>query len=308
MHDSNLDVVTGAFGYTGRYITERLLSLGRRVRTLTGHPERANPFGDRVSVAPYDFEDPGRLAEHLKGATTLYNTYWVRFPYGDVTFERAVGDTETLLGAAAEAGVGRIVHVSITNPSEDSPLPYFRGKAKIERAIRESACSYAIVRPTVIFGKEDILINNIAWMLRRFPVFGIPGSGAYRVRPVAVEDVADLCVQAGGREENEVMNAVGPETFTFEELVRLIARTIGTRARIVHVPPSFALSASRLIGYLARDVVVTKDELEGLMANLVVTDGPSTGQRRLSDWLTANAARVGATYASEVSRHYVAGR
>ena len=308
MHDSNLDVVTGAFGYTGRYITERLLSLGRTVRTLTGHPERANPFGDRVSVAPYDFEDPGRLAEHLKGATTLYNTYWVRFPYGDVTFERAVGDTETLLKAAAEAGVGRIVHVSITNPSEDSPFPYFRGKAKIERAIRGSACSYAIVRPTVIFGKEDILINNIAWMLRRFPVFGIPGSGAYRVRPVAVEDVADLCVQAGGREENEVMNAVGPETFTFEELVRLIARTIGSRTRIVHAPPPFALGVSRLIGYLARDVVVTKDELEGLMANLVVTDGPSTGQRRLSDWLTENAARVGATYASEVSRHYVAGR
>ena len=308
MRESGLDVVTGAFGYTGRYITERLLSQGRTVRTLTGHPERANPFGDRVSVAPFDFEDPARLAEHLMGATTLYNTYWIRFPRADVTFERAVANTETLLAAAAQAGVERIVHVSITNPSEESPFPYFRGKARLERVLRGSALSHAIVRPTVIFGREDILINNIAWILRRFPVFGVPGSGAYRVRPIAVEDMADLCVQAGARRENEVIDAVGPETFPFDELVRLIARTIGRRARIVHVPPTIALGASRLIGYVTRDVVATKDELEGLMANLVVTDGPETGHRRLSDWLTENAAQVGTTYHSEVSRHYDQGR
>ena len=304
MRGPGLDVVTGAFGYTGRYITERLLSQGRTVRTLTGHPERANPFGDRVSVAPFDFEEPGRLAEHLMGATTLYNTYWIRFPRADVTFERAVANTETLLAAAAQAGVERIVHVSITNPSEESPFPYFRGKARLERVLRGSALSHAIVRPTVIFGREDILINNIAWILRRFPVFGVPGSGAYRVRPIAVEDMADLCVQAGARRENEVIDAVGPETFPFDELVRLIARTIGRRARIVHVPPTIALGASRLIGYVTRDVVATRDELEGLMANLVVTDGPETGHRRLSDWLTENAAQVGTTYHSEVSRHY----
>ncbi len=305
MEHGHLDVVTGAFGYRGRSITERLLSMGRTVRTLTGHPDRPNPFGDRVSVASYDFEDPGRLAAHLRDATTLYNTYWVRFPHGDVTFERAALNTETLIGAAVQAGVRRIVHVSITNPSEDSPLPYFRGKARLERSIRESGLSRAIIRPTVIFGREDILINNIAYLLRRLPVFGVPGSGTYRVRPVSVEDVAELCVQAGQRHKSEVIDAVGPETFTFEELVRLIARSIGSKARIVHMPPAMALGASRLLGYLVKDVVVTKDELAGLMGNLVVTDGPPTGQRRLSDWLTENAARVGAAYASEVSRHYV---
>ncbi|MDP9223026.1 MAG: NAD(P)H-binding protein [Actinomycetota bacterium] len=304
MEHGDLDVVTGAFGYTGRYIAERLLSMGRTVRTLTGHPDRPNPFGDRVSVASYDFEDRDRLAAHLRGATTLYNTYWVRFPHGDVTFERAVLNTETLIGAAVQAGVRRIVHVSITNPSEDSPFSYFRGKAGLERSIRHSGLSCAIIRPTVIFGREDILINNIAYLLRRLPVFGVPGSGTYRVRPVSVEDVAALCVQAGQRDKSEVIDAVGPETFTFEELVRLIAKSIGSKARIVHVPPAMALGASRILGYLVKDVVVTRDELDGLMGNLVVTDGPPTGQRRLSDWLTENAARVGVTYASEVSRHY----
>src|SRR6266702_3983347 len=300
----DLDVVTGAFGYKGRYITERLLSMGRSARTLTGHPDRPNPFGDRVSAFPFDFEDREKLAEHLGGARTLYNTYWVRFPQGDVTFDGAVRNTEALVGAADDAGVKRIVHLSITNPTEDSPYPYFRGKFRIERTIRESSLSHAIVRPTVIFGKEDILINNVAYLLRRFPVFAIPGSGTYRVRPVFVEDVAELCVRAGQRDENEVMDAVGPETFTFEKLVRVIAQKIGRRARIVHVPPPAALAASRLIGYLVRDVVLTKDELEGLMAGLVATEGPPTGERRLSEWLTENAASVGARYGSEVARHY----
>ncbi len=304
MGERDLDVVTGAFGYTGRYITESLLSNGRRVRTLTGHPNRPNPFGDRIEVARLEFGDRARLGKSLDGADTLYNTYWIRFPYRGMTFETAVRNTETLIGAAADAGVRRIVHVSITNPSDDSPFPYFRGKARLERTIRESGLSHAIVRPTVIFGSEDILINNIAYVLRRFPVFGIPGSGDYRVRPVSVEDVADICVRAGQREEDEIIDAVGPETFTFEELVRLIAETVASRARIIHVPPSGALAASGLIGLVVRDVLVTKDELEGLMANLVVTDGPATGHRRLTDWLAQNAATVGRTYASEVSRHY----
>jgi uncharacterized protein YbjT (DUF2867 family) len=299
-----VDVVTGAFGYTGRYIAARLLESGKSVRTLTGHPNRPNPFGDRVDVAAFDFENRRKLAGHLRGATTLYNTYWVRFPRGDVTFERAVANSDTLIHAATDAGVRRIVHVSITNPSEDSPFAYFRGKARVERMIRDSGLGYGIVRPTVIFGREDILINNIAYILRRVPIFGIPGSGSYRVRPVSVEDVADICVRSGLAESDEAIDAVGPETFTFEELVRLIAQTIGSRTLFVHVPPAAALTAAAVIGRMVGDVMVTRDELEGLMAELVTTEGPKTGVRGLTEWLAQNAAVVGTRYASEVSRHY----
>jgi NADH dehydrogenase len=302
--DGPFDVVTGAFGYTGRYITGRLLESGRSVRTLTGHPNRPNPFGDRVDVAPFDFADRRKLAGHLRGAATLFNTYWVRFPRGDVTFERAVANSETLIQAAKDADLDRIVHVSITNPSKDSPYAYFRGKARVEQMIRESGIAYSIVRPTVVFGREDILINNIAYVLRRVPVFGIPGSGSYRLRPVSVEDVADICARSGRAETDEVVDAVGPETFTFEELVRLIARTIGAHRPFVHLPPVVALTAATVIGRVVGDVVVTRDELDGLMAELVTTDGPATGTRRLSEWLVQNADVVGRRYASEVSRHY----
>jgi NADH dehydrogenase len=232
--------ITGAFSYTGKYATRLLLDRGYGVRTLTYHPDRQNPFGDRVQVFPYRFEDPDRLSQSLRGASTLINTYWVRFPRGRSTFERAVQNTRTLITAAKNAGVKRIVHVSIANPSAESPLGYYRGKAIVEQAVIDSGLSYTILRPTVIFGMEDILINNIAWFVRHFPVFGIPGNGGYRIRPIYVEDMARLIVDSVGQSGNSVLNATGPETFTFEELVRLIARQVGGSVRLVHMPMTLA--------------------------------------------------------------------
>lgn len=304
MESSELNVVTGAFSYTGKYITRRLLDFGKSVRTLTGHPGRPNPFGERVSVAAYDFENPEKLTENLRGATTLINTYWARFSHGATTFERAVQNSRILFSAAQRAGVQRIVHVSITNPTKDSSLPYFRGKAQLEKAVRESGLSYAILRPAVIFGPEDILINNIAWFLRKFPVFGVPGRGDYGLQPIFVEDMADLVVDAAGRSENFVADAVGPEVFGFEELVRLTARTIGKKTRIIHLPPAAVWVSCWLAGHVLGDVVLTWEEIQGLMANLLVSKSSPTGTTKLSEWLKKNEACVGAKYASELARHY----
>lgn len=301
---AELSVVTGAFGYTGRYIATRLLARGERVRTLTHHPERPNPFDGALEVEPYSFEDPARLTRTLGGATTLYNTYWVRFPRGEVTFERAVEHSRRLFRAAREAGVRRVVHISITHASSSSPLPYFRGKGLVEEALLASGLSYAILRPTVIFGQEDILINNIAWLLRRFPVFALAGSGSCRLQPVYVEDVARLAVLVGDEEDDRVLDAVGPETFTFEALVRLLARVVHSRAVLVRAPPSLTLRLSGWLGRLLGDVLLTGEELEGLMAGLLVSDGPPTGTTRLSRWLEEHAGSVGRRYASELARHY----
>lgn len=297
-------VVTGAFGYTGKYITQRLLSLGKKVRTITGHPNRPNPFGDKVSISPFNFDNPAELVKSLRGAVTLYNTYWVRFSYKQVTFDKAVENTKTLMKAAEEAGVRRMVHVSITNASESSPFPYFRGKGILEKAICQSGMSYAIIRPTVLFGHEDILINNIAWLLRRFPLFAILGSGNYKLQPVFVEDVAELAVKAGQYEENMIMDAVGPEIYAFHDMIQLITEKIHSKAKILYLRPELALFFSRLVGYLVNDVILTRDEVYGLMSNLLVSVNPPTGRTRLSDWLADNAERIGVTYASELGRHY----
>ncbi len=298
--DGALNIVTGAFGFTGRYIAEKLLTMGERVRTLTNHPRARMPF----EAAPLDFQDPQGLASSMAGATVLYNTYWVRFAYGDVGNAKAVENTRRLIRAAEEAGVKRIVHVSITNPSRDSSLPYFEGKAEVEDAIRSSSLAYAILRPAVVFGKEDILINNIAWFLRRFPFFAIPGKGDYKLQPIFVEDLADLAVAAGHGTENVVMDAVGPEIYQYDDLVQLIRESVRSRSRIVRISPAVVCAASRVLGWLVHDVVLTKDEVSGLMANLLVSKEAPTGKTSLRSWLRENAQTIGTNYASELARHY----
>jgi uncharacterized protein YbjT (DUF2867 family) len=297
-------VITGAFSYTGKYVTRILLARGHRIRTLTFHPGRPNPFGEQVSVFPYNFDRPHELQRSLSGASTLINTYWVRFPRGATTFETAVRNSGILICAAQDAGVQRIVHVSIANPSLDSPLQYYRGKAQVEQAVRNSLMSYAILRPTVIFGAEDILINNIAWFVRHLPVFGIPGDGAYGIRPIYVEDMAQLLADAAETNGNSVVDAVGPETFSFEELVRMIAREVRSSCRVVHMPAWLAYAGTLLTGWMVRDVVLTWQEYLGLMGNLLASQAPAAGPTRLSEWLAANRESVGRKYASEVRRHF----
>jgi len=297
-------VITGAFSYTGKYTTRLLLDRGYQIRTLTYHPDRENPFGERVKVFRYDFDQPARLTQTLCGASTLVNTYWVRFSHGESTFEKAVQNTRTLIAAAKDAGVKRLLHVSIARPSLDSPLGYYRGKAELEQAVIDSGLSYAILRPTVIFGREDILINNIAWFVRRFPVFGIPGDGSYGIRPLYVEDMAQLIAEAAEEKTNTVRDAVGPETFRFEELVKLIAARVGRSVRLIHLPMPLAYVVTLTTGWAVRDVVLTWEEYKGLVGNLLAPEGPPTGKTRLSQWLAENSEYVGRRYASEVARHY----
>jgi len=302
MAAQELHVVTGAFGYSGRYITARLLQAGYRVRTLTNSPERANPFGSAVEVRCFDFYEPAKLTESLRGAAVLYNTYWVRFTHGDFSHAAAVENTLKLFAAAKSAGVGRVIHTSITNPSEASPLPYFAGKARLERALIGSGLSHAILPPAALFGTEDILINNIAWCLWRFPFFSVFGDGKYRLQPIYVDDFAQLAVAEGHSTQNKIINAIGPETFTYRELVERIGEVIGKPRPVISLPPPLAYFCGWLIGQFMGDVTVTRDEVAGLMQDLLYTDSPPAGQTRFTDWAKQHAGTLGIHYASELAR------
>jgi len=296
--------VTGAFSYLGKYITRKLLAKGDAVITLTGHPDRAHMFDGSVKAYPFNFDRPQDQIESLRGVDVLYNTYWVRFDKGSTTQPGAVESVKTLIKSAAEAGVKRIVHISITNPSLQSHLPYFLGKAQMEQAVLESGMSYAILRPTVLFGKEDVLINNMAWLLRRFPFMPVMGQGDYRLQPVYVDDLAALAVEWGSRSDNVVIDAVGPEVFSFADLVRKITETVGKPARLVPMNPSLALGLSQIVSLFTRDVILTRHEVEGLMADLLVSSQPPTCPTKLSEWLSENGNTVGVEYASELKKHF----
>lgn len=297
-----IQAVTGAFGYSGKYITKRLLDKGQKVITLTNSLDRPNPFGSEVRAYPFNFDKPVELAESLAGVSVLYNTYWVRFNHNTFTHADAVRNTITMFNAAKEAGVKRIIHVSITNPSESSHLEYFSGKGRIERVLVELGVSYAILRPAVLFGKEDILINNIAWALRTLPVFGVFGDGQYRLQPIYVDDLAALAVEEGSKADSVIIEAIGPETFTYRELVKKIGGIIGKRRPIVSVPPTLGYAVATLIGKLVNDIFVTREEIDGLMADLLYVDAPSAGTTKLTDWAMARADSLGRCYSSELAR------
>ncbi|MGH2373917.1 MAG: SDR family oxidoreductase [bacterium] len=299
-----VNVVTGAFGYIGRYIARHLLESGEAVRTITTHPDKPNPFGGAVEAFPYNFDRPDELVASLRGASALYNTYWIRFEHGGMTFQQAVENTLSLFACARQAGVKRIIHVSVTNASPESRLPYYRGKALQEQALIESGMSYAIVRPTLVFGKEDILVNNIAWLIRKFPVFPIFGSGQYKVQPVYVEDLAAMAIDCARDSTSVVLDAIGPETFTFEEFVRVISARIKPRVKLVRMPPAIGIALGHAIGLAVGDVILTRDELRGLMDGLLTSGHVPNGPTRFTDWLDLHRDEVGSAYRSELTRHF----
>jgi nucleoside-diphosphate-sugar epimerase len=301
--EPGFDVVTGAFSFTGRHIARRLLAQERRVRTLTRRPQPPGTEDIKVDIAPLQFTDRAALVDSLRGADVLYNTYWVRFRHGKVGFGDAVANTRMLVGAAAEAGVRKVVHISVSNPSVDSHLDYYAGKARTEEIIRASGLRWAIVRPTLVFGTGDILINNIAWLLRRMPIFPIPGLGGYRVQPVAVEDVAEIATWAAEQSDNITVDAAGPDTVTYGEFVEGIAIAVRRRPRFVYMSPRLTMLAGNIVAWRLRDVMLTKEELQGLMEDLLVSHEKPRGARRMDNWLLSSADTLGRTYASELDRH-----
>ena len=301
--DTGLDAVTGAFSYSGRVIARHLRQAGRRVRTLTGHPERAGDQID-IEVRPLDFDDPAGLSASLAGVTTLYNTYWVRFAHGRIDHAMAVQNSCTLFKAARRAGVGKIVHVSILHPSSASPYPYFRGKALVERALAECGLPYAALRPSMLFDERAVLLNNIAWLLRRLPVFAVGGDGSYRVRPIHVDDMASLALEASTWPDDRVVDAVGPERPEFLNLVKQIRDSVASRARIIKVPGPVLLGASKALGAALHDVVLTAEEYRSMAEGLADSDAPATGTVALSEWLRTRGDTLGTNYANELALHF----
>ena len=300
---NKVHAVTGAFGFSGQYIARRLLEQGKRVVNLTGTPERPDLFAGQVETRLFHFHDTAAMTEALRDVAVLYNTYWVRFNHADFSHVRAVRNSLVLFEAAKAAGVDRIVHISITNANPASPLEYFNAKGQLEKALKSFGVSHAVVRPALLFGPGDILINNTAWVLRRFPVFCLFGDGSYHVRPIHVDDLAAIMVEQGTHRENTLINALGPEGFTWRELVSMLADILGRQPRLIKLSPEIGFWAARVMGKLVGDVLVTREEISGLMAGLLDVPGaPSTGTIRLSDWARASQSTLGAKYHSELDR------
>jgi NADH dehydrogenase len=308
MPDPRLEThaVTGAFSYTGKYIAKCLAREGVSVRALVRSFPGDTSHG--YDCRPLQFSDRGRLVSDLEGVGVLYNTYWIRFERRTATFAHVVENIAVLASAAKEAGVGRIVHLSVSNPSIDSPFGYFRGKAAAERAIAESGVPSSIIRPTLVFGAEDILVNNIAWLIRHLHLFVVPGNGRYRVQPVLVSDVARLAADEGMASGNRTLDAAGPETFEFARFVELLRDGTGAQAGIVRAPLPLALALGKALSIPLRDELITREELEALMTGLLVSRAEPIATTAFTSWLDVHGTSLGSPYTSEIRRHWASGQ
>ncbi len=298
-----MHVVTGAFGYSGRWIAHHLLDKGIQVRTLTNAVGRDDPFDGRVEVHPLDFDDYDALVESLRGAEVLYNTYWVRYNHPRRNFEHgiAVENSKRLFKAAAEAGVERIVHFSVAHPHKAPDWTYFRGKVAVEQHLNDSDYSFAILRPTVLFGgHRNVLINNIAWMLRKFPIFGVFGMGNYPIQPVHVKDVARVAVEQGESRENVTIDVTGPETFRYKDYIGMMAKSMGLRRIILPIPPFVGWLFGKFLGLLLQDLVITRAEIKGLRRGLMASDEEPLGELRFSEWIAEHGNEFGKRYQNDL--------
>ena len=189
----------------------------------------------------------------------------------------------------------------MANASSESRLPYFRGKGQVEEMRKDTGIPYAIIRPTLVFGEGDLLLNNMAWALRCFPVFG---RGDYPVQPIYAGDLAAQAVDAGSGRDSFVADATGPETLSFEELLRLLDSAVGARVRLMHTPPSLGFALTRLVGLLLRYVVLTREEVDGLMAGLPTSSDSPARKTKFGNWLHDNAGVLGRQDVSELGRNF----
>ena len=238
--------IAGGSGFIGRAIARRLASTGEiKVRVLTRNPDtaRARLELPGVEFVRGDVGNPATLKDALAGASAIvdavqFDGYPIENPRRGFTFERIdYGGAAALIAAARQAGVAQFIYVSGAAADENSTHPGFRAKGRAERAIRESGLSYTIFRPSLVYGREDKVVNGLARAIRFAPVMGVPGTGRQNVQPVLVDDLAAcVALAVSGRGRNQTYDIGGPDLMTFDEMMKVIMDASGHRRLLFHIP------------------------------------------------------------------------
>jgi uncharacterized protein YbjT (DUF2867 family) len=296
--------LTGAFSYTGRYIGQELLRRKISFQSLTNHPRPSVFPSASIPVAPLQFQDAPSLIATLRKSTILVNTYWIRYPAKGISHETAVQNIEFLVQCAKQAGIHKIIHISVSNPSKDSQLSYYKGKAEAEEIIQQSGIPFTILRPTLVFGKEDVLLHNIAWLLRYFPFFVFPSPSTCFIQPIFAEEVGCFAVESIHSYPNQTMDLAGPEVVSMKEMVQKIGRATGYTRPIYSTSLGITMAAVRILNTILHDRIITEEEILGLQNNLLVSSQPPLGKISFSDWLVQEGSSLCSHYINDYKRFF----
>ncbi|MDR5737223.1 MULTISPECIES: complex I NDUFA9 subunit family protein [unclassified Caballeronia] len=279
MRHQNVALIGGS-GFIGSHLVNALVDLGKNVRIATRR--RANAAHLTllpVDVLETDVHDPVKLAGFVAEADAVINLVGVLQgsrgdPYGP-EFARAHVELPRKIAAACEAkGVRRLIHMSAIGADAHGPSMYLRSKGDGEKLIRESGLDWTIFRSSVVFGPEDNLLNQFAFLQRIFPVIPLACADA-QFQPVFVGDVAKAIVNvldldAANRMTYEL---AGPGVYTLAELVRFAGATIGRRARIIKLPESLGRLQAMTLEMAPGEPVMSRDNLDS-MKTPSIASGP----------------------------------
>lgn len=270
--------LTGATGFVGKYMLERLLVEGHSVRAalrslpgqkarLVSHTEHLGRKDDFQWVHG-DIVEGSRLEEGMQGCDAMIHLVGIIVEKGTNTFERVhyLG-TRNVVEAAKRTGIKRFVQMSALGVRADSVAPYQTTKWKGEEEVRQSGIPFCILRPSLIFGEGDGFVTQMIATMRSAPLFRpVPGDGRPRFRPIAVEDVTTCFVRALTYEAatNQTVDLGGADELTLNEVLAEIARCAGVRKPPVHIPMPLMMAGASVAQKVLKNPPVTVDQLRML--------------------------------------------
>lgn len=282
MHQRLITIFGGA-GFIGRHLVRKLATGGWRIRVISRSPGLAGhlqPLGDvgQIVVQPESGGDEAALGRLLEGSSAVVNLVGILYETSKQRFDDVHGERPGRIArAAAEAGVERLVHVSAIGADDQSSSAYAQSKAKGETTLRQAFENAVIIRPSIIIGPEDDFFNRFAAMARVTPALPLIGGGKTRFQPVYVGNVADAII--AGLERDDALGRTyeigGPETYSFEELLRYMLEVIGRKRYLIDLPFGIAALQARFLEWLPVPPL-TRDQLELLKTDNVVGENALT--------------------------------
>jgi uncharacterized protein YbjT (DUF2867 family) len=262
--------IVGGTGFIGRALGEQLTERGRGLRVFTRRATHASVLRvyPQLEVRLADPQDEAALARHFEGLEAVVNLAGILHERGRQTFQAVHVDIpRKVVNACRAAGVKRLVHVSALGASESAPSAYLRSKALGEKAVLQGAgenLAVVVLRPSVVFGREDGFTNAFAAMARLFPVIALPAAHA-RLQPIWVEDLARaIAFEAEARDTPvDPVHLCGPHAVSLQEAVEFIASLVAPRTRVLPMPDALAQLQAAVLEHLPGPLL-TRDNLRSL--------------------------------------------
>ena len=234
-------LVTGATGFLGRRVVQKLLEHNYQVRCLVRTPGRERIFPEgTVDVYYGDIDSPEALLSACRGVEQVIHLVAVIRETGAATFDAVnrVGVENVVAAASAAGGVQQLIHVSAVGAVNNPEYPYLLSKWQGEQAVVASGLPHTIIRPSIIFGEGDEFLSSLAALVRIFPLVPIISSGRNRLQPIWVDDVAQCIALSLSRHDlqGHILELGGPEQVSYNEIVGILSRTMGRKRLRLHVP------------------------------------------------------------------------